>query len=318
MYNVVFISYRHADGADVSNAIHEEAVARVRSLAPVFIDQGGIGAGDQFLETIRDHLRRTQIFVPVIGENWVGRRRFAKPRIMSSSDVLRMEIKTALREHFSSPTDMRILPVLVDGASMPKDSELPREIHDLTRFNAMRVRRDRMRVDVARVVSAIEKELLDREARLDELGEFMDSVEQKAREEGRPVNATFNPSSSFSKAHLRSGTWQLAWASSMSLLPAWLGGGARTASFILTDTRITRFRFNRNGPSGELEGFVAWVYDEPTPRVLVVRLVLRLRGALHSVISVGQLSVHDGVISGVDELGNPCRLIRRGPAPVNP
>jgi class 3 adenylate cyclase len=49
-----------------------------------------------------------------------------------------------------------VIPVLVDGAAMPPESELPRSIHRLARLNAVEVSAPRFAFDVARLVEAIE------------------------------------------------------------------------------------------------------------------------------------------------------------------
>src|SRR5271165_7096135 len=54
---------------------------------------------------------------------------------------VRLEIATALKR------GIRVIPVLVDGASMPRSGDLPDELKTLVRLQALRVSRDRFRND---------------------------------------------------------------------------------------------------------------------------------------------------------------------------
>jgi hypothetical protein len=59
--------------------------------------------------------------------------RSKKPRIMNPSDWVRREIELGLRARLS------IMPVLVDGAAMPKANELPESLRPLTRLHGVSI-----------------------------------------------------------------------------------------------------------------------------------------------------------------------------------
>ena len=71
------------------------------------------------------------MLIAVIGKGWLiscdqeGQRRLDNPE-----DFVRIEIATALKR------DIRVIPVLVDGASMPRSRDLPDDLKAL--FVAMR------------------------------------------------------------------------------------------------------------------------------------------------------------------------------------
>jgi len=75
------------------------------------------------------------VFLAVIGPNWLdakdddGRRRFDNP-----ADFVTIEITAALARN------IRVIPVLVDGARTPKTDKLPDSIKPLVRRNAVEVR----------------------------------------------------------------------------------------------------------------------------------------------------------------------------------
>jgi hypothetical protein len=68
-------------------------------------------------------------------------------RIDADGDLVRQEAATAL-----SRTDLVVVPVLVDGASMPTPAELPTAIVSLAKLNAFELTNTRWHYDVARLV----------------------------------------------------------------------------------------------------------------------------------------------------------------------
>src|SRR5208337_1144263 len=72
--------------------------------------------------------------IAVIGNNWLtskdeqGGRRLDDPE-----DFVRMEIGAALKR------EIRVIPVLVDGALMPRSTDLPEDLKLLVRLNALRI-----------------------------------------------------------------------------------------------------------------------------------------------------------------------------------
>jgi hypothetical protein len=83
------------------------------------------------------------VLIAVIGEDWLsssdqeGQRRLDNPE-----DFVRIEIATALKR------DIRVIPVLVDGTSMPRATDLPDDLKTLVRRQALQLSHDRFRSDV--------------------------------------------------------------------------------------------------------------------------------------------------------------------------
>ena len=70
--------------------------------------------------------------VAVMGPRWLSARtNDGNPRLYNPTDYVRIEIESALKR------DIRVIPVLVDGASMPRQSDLP--LHALARRNAVEI-----------------------------------------------------------------------------------------------------------------------------------------------------------------------------------
>jgi internalin A len=92
------------------------------------------------------------VLIAVIGKLWAmvsdmeGRRRLDNPE-----DFVRLEIATALKR------GIWVIPVLLDGASMPRPSELPDDLKPFIRRQALEVSHDRFEADSERLINAIER-----------------------------------------------------------------------------------------------------------------------------------------------------------------
>jgi hypothetical protein len=72
-------------------------------------------------------------------------------RIDNPEDFLRIEISTALKR------DIRVIPVLLERASMPPSDDLPDELKSLVRQQALEVSHNRFRADSKRLIGAVER-----------------------------------------------------------------------------------------------------------------------------------------------------------------
>jgi hypothetical protein len=128
----IVISYRRADAAAIAGRIADE-LSRRFSREDVFIDIDKIPTGKDFREVIADALRNAAVIVVVIGPNWLGRREAGEARIMERTDPVRVEVETAMKQR------LPLIPVLVDGGTMPGEGDLPRTLRKLPYYNACRV-----------------------------------------------------------------------------------------------------------------------------------------------------------------------------------
>jgi hypothetical protein len=89
-------------------------------------------AADEFTGRIREEINTCDLFVAVIGNSWLGilGERVVRP----GRDILVREIRAALKH------EKEILPVLVDGARMPDEQELPASIDQFHYRSAVSVR----------------------------------------------------------------------------------------------------------------------------------------------------------------------------------
>lgn len=146
----VFISYRREDSAAHAGRLYD-ALAQRFGRSQVFTDVYDIGAGEEFEQVIRERLSQTTVFVAVIGPRWRGPRGWhRRPRISQPGDFVRRELEMAREAR------VRILPVLVADARLPKASSLPDSIRFLNGLNASELRDTRWEDDVAALARAVE------------------------------------------------------------------------------------------------------------------------------------------------------------------
>jgi hypothetical protein len=115
----IFISYRREDSAFWAEGIYDRLIRRLER-EQVFIDVDSIPAGAEFVGYLRDRVGASDALLVVIGQNWLS------SRLDDPDDHVRIEIETALAR------GIRVIPVLVDGATMPRPDALPDTLKALT------------------------------------------------------------------------------------------------------------------------------------------------------------------------------------------
>jgi len=135
----VFISYRRSDSAASTGRIADRLQQRFGD-DRIFHDVDSIELGVNFKTAIEEWLDKTDVFLVVIGDDWLeakdaeGRRRIDDPR-----DMVRVEVGAALARGESFP----VIPVLVGSASAPPgESELPEDLKSLATRNSIVLRSD--------------------------------------------------------------------------------------------------------------------------------------------------------------------------------
>lgn len=147
----IFIGYRRDDTADVAGRIYD-AMAQRFGRQRVFKDVDDIGPGVDFGEYIKTVLPRCRVALVLIGPHWLESKDEAGARRLDDKhDWVRVEIETAL-----GMPGVLVVPVLVNGARMPRRDEVPESIEPLFRRNAAVIRRDPdFHGDVERLATAI-------------------------------------------------------------------------------------------------------------------------------------------------------------------
>ncbi len=154
----IFISYRRDDSASAAGRI-DDRLAQKYGRDSVFKDVDSIPLGVDFRTVIRGAVGRCQVLLAVIGRDWLritdasGGRRLDDP-----ADFVRLEIEAALQR------DIPVIPVLVGGAAMPLEDQLPPPLQALVFRNGIAVRRDPdFHTDLNRLMKSLDQ-LLQRES----------------------------------------------------------------------------------------------------------------------------------------------------------
>jgi hypothetical protein len=146
----VFISYRRADTEGHAGRLRDWLVERFGEDG-VFEDVDSIHPGEDYVSKLEQTLQRADVVLALIGRQWVTTRDVAgRRRLDDPEDWVRLELETALRR------DVTVIPVLVQGATMPSQKDLPEPLVPLTRRNAITIG-SAWADDVARLEAAIER-----------------------------------------------------------------------------------------------------------------------------------------------------------------
>jgi hypothetical protein len=130
----IFISYRTLDTAGYALWLYEKLKSKFW-FRPIFLDVVTINGGQDWDSEIKRGLSRSRVLTALIGEAWMtmkderGRLLLHKP-----DDYVRFEIATALNE------DLSVIPVLLEGAKMPQQKELPPDMSSLGRKQPIIIR----------------------------------------------------------------------------------------------------------------------------------------------------------------------------------
>lgn len=146
--NRVFISYRRDDAAGYAGRL-EEALERRLGGGSVFRDVQDIPPGEDFVAAIRARLAGAQAVLVLIGPRWAGSDTAGRRRIDDEGDFVRLEVAVAL------DSGARVVPVLLPGARMPAEADLPPPLKPLARRNALGLSDAHWPADVERLAAAI-------------------------------------------------------------------------------------------------------------------------------------------------------------------
>jgi TIR domain len=153
MSGQIFISYRREESRWSARSLCDRLCTHF-DRKQIFMDIDTIALGDDFVKTIEKTVGECDVLIAIIGSRWLtSKNEQDSRRLDDPEDFVRREIATALKR------DIRVIPVMVDGASMPRASELPDDLKLLVRRNALQVTDTGFDDDCRRLVAAIEQVL---------------------------------------------------------------------------------------------------------------------------------------------------------------
>lgn len=147
----IFISYRRDDAAGYAGRLSDRLKAHFGA-ERVFMDVEGIEPGTDFVVAIEQAVGSCRVLIVLIGDEWLnirdaqGHRRLDDPH-----DFIRLEIGAALKR------GIRVVPVVLDRATMPGVEQLPDELKPLARRQAIAVHHQQWEASTATLIQALQK-----------------------------------------------------------------------------------------------------------------------------------------------------------------
>jgi hypothetical protein len=143
----IFISYRRDDSQGDSGRLDDHLRRRYGERL-VFRDVRDSPPGVSFPDHLRYRVTSCRVAIVVIGLKWLP---LLEARLNRSDDWLRFEIATALQS-----SDVRVLPVLVQGATMPREEDLPYDLRELSTITAHELSDSRWNYDFGVLVALLD------------------------------------------------------------------------------------------------------------------------------------------------------------------
>ncbi len=162
MTSKVFISYRRDDSAGYAGRLHDRLAAEF-GRDQIVMDVDSFDLGVNFVTALREEVGKCEVLLAVIGSNWVNARdNKGDRRLDNPNDFVRAEVAAALQRN------IRVIPILLDGAKIPQPDHLPEDLRELALRNALDVRHTSFNADVAKLVRALKAPFHQYNTRADE------------------------------------------------------------------------------------------------------------------------------------------------------
>lgn len=142
----VFISYRR-EVAAYARGLYDRLAAHF-GREKVFFDMVSIPTGADFVEAITGAAESCAVMIVLISRQWAGSFGDAHGE---EGDYVRLEVKTALAHKIP------LVPITIQGASMPRTEDLPDDLKPIARRNACELRDVRWERDVEDLIPDLEK-----------------------------------------------------------------------------------------------------------------------------------------------------------------
>ena len=132
----IFISYRRLDSKAEARSICQR-LEKAFGKKNIFIDVDSINPGEDFRSLLAGFLEKSNTMIVVIGPRWLDLLKSSGPAASeTASDFVQLEVASAIKRNIP------IVPVLVDGATMPDEQDLPDDLKPLAFRQAFSVRHD--------------------------------------------------------------------------------------------------------------------------------------------------------------------------------
>jgi hypothetical protein len=145
----IFISYRRDDSAGHAGRVTDR-LEREFGRDLLFMDVDAIPLGRNFVTVLHEEVAKCGALLAVIGSDWLdvrdddGNRRLDNP-----NDFVRIEIAAALQR------DIPVIPILLDGAKIPRANQLPDDLKELASRNGLDVRHASFHNDMEKLIRGL-------------------------------------------------------------------------------------------------------------------------------------------------------------------
>ena len=149
----IFISYRVKDTQLATGRLVDALKQHIHENR-IFMDIDKIDPGLDFTQVIAKYLNSCEVMLAIIGPNW----RAYNPekqsyRINDANDWVRKEIASALQR------DIRVIPILLDGGTIPEEDELPEDLKPLVLRQAYEISNTRWKYDCDQLIETLQRTL---------------------------------------------------------------------------------------------------------------------------------------------------------------
>ena len=149
----IFVSYRREDAAGDAGRLADHLNRRF-GRGQVFLDIDTIDPGTDFVRVLQSSLRETAAVLVVIGQRWTSvSNSSGVRRLDDAKDFVRLEVEESLGR------DIPVVPVLVQGATMPRAEDLPASMASLATRQAVTLDHAEFHDDANRLCEHLEKML---------------------------------------------------------------------------------------------------------------------------------------------------------------
>jgi hypothetical protein len=149
----IFISYRREETAYPAGWLFDRLADHFGE-EQVFKDIDSIEPGEDFVDVLNTAVGSCDVLLALIGPEWLtvtdqdGKRRLDNP-----ADFVRLEIEAALSR------EVLVVPLLVDGARMPRAEDLPGGLAALARRNALELSPSHFDFEASRLLRVLDEAL---------------------------------------------------------------------------------------------------------------------------------------------------------------
>jgi TIR domain len=140
----VFISYRRRFDSGFARLLELE-LTKEFGVGAVFRDVGQIAPGAPFPQVINQAIESCDTFLALISPEWVK----TVASLQDPEDFVRIEIAAALAAR------VRVIPILLNGAQMPKKEDLPEDVRELAFRQAEELTDSRWDDDIRHLIEAV-------------------------------------------------------------------------------------------------------------------------------------------------------------------